>query len=240
MAQIDIPPLDAASGATATEQVFETLYRAVVTLDLEPGAKVSEAEIANRLGVSRQPVRDAFFRLSKLGFLLIRPQRATRVTKISGASVRRATFIRTALEIACVRAAAKSRTENDLKALAELLEQQRVSVTNPSVQIFNDIDEAFHQRICEAAQHDYVWPLIEEQKAHMDRVRVLSLSFRRAGVCDEHEAILSALRDRDGDRAAAELSRHLGHIDLVIAKVRGEKQEFFEDEEEPKNAAGKL
>ncbi|CAN0581890.1 unnamed protein product, partial [Ectocarpus sp. 12 AP-2014] len=54
---------------SATDQVFDTIYRAIVSLDLPPGAKISEVDIAGRFAVSRQPVRDAFFRLSKLGFL---------------------------------------------------------------------------------------------------------------------------------------------------------------------------
>ena len=62
---------------TVTDQIFELLYERVVNLSLPPGAKLSEAEVAAQMGVSRQPVRDAFYRLSQLGFIQIRPQRAT-------------------------------------------------------------------------------------------------------------------------------------------------------------------
>ncbi|MCJ7874442.1 GntR family transcriptional regulator, partial [Phaeobacter sp. J2-8] len=77
MSDLAIAPLADAPVKSATEQVFDALYEAVISLQLTPGTKVSEIEVAKQLGVSRQPVRDAFFRLSNLGFLAIRPQRAT-------------------------------------------------------------------------------------------------------------------------------------------------------------------
>ena len=70
----DVEPI---ARTSVTDQVFEALYRKVLLVELPPGTKLSELDVARQLGVSRQPVRDAFFRLSKLGFLQIQPQRAT-------------------------------------------------------------------------------------------------------------------------------------------------------------------
>ena len=80
------PALDPATSPgrppSVSDVIFETLYRQVVTVELAPGSRLSEAGVARAMGVSRQPVRDAFWRLSKLGLLRIRPQRATTVTRI--------------------------------------------------------------------------------------------------------------------------------------------------------------
>lgn len=83
MPEAEFVPVGLTPATSATEQVFQSLYAAVVTLKLLPGTKVSEAEVARQMDVSRQPVRDAFFRLSELGFLTIRPQRATLISRIS-------------------------------------------------------------------------------------------------------------------------------------------------------------
>ena len=64
---------------SVADSVFDELHRQILTLELQPGSKISEADVAKALGVSRQPVRDAFYRLSKLGFLSMRPQVATTV-----------------------------------------------------------------------------------------------------------------------------------------------------------------
>ena len=64
----NLPNLEARRLRTATDQVYEALYDRVVNLTLPPGSRLSEAEVASQMGVSRQPVRDAFYRLSRLGF----------------------------------------------------------------------------------------------------------------------------------------------------------------------------
>ncbi len=66
--KIQLTSLNQQRVPSITDQVFEEMYRQVVELSLPPGTKISEADVARQLGVSRQPVRDAFYRLSQLGF----------------------------------------------------------------------------------------------------------------------------------------------------------------------------
>jgi len=68
---------------TSVDEVFDHLRDQILSLELKPGDLISEAEIAARFGLSRQPVRDAFSRLANLDMLLIRPQRATEVRRFS-------------------------------------------------------------------------------------------------------------------------------------------------------------
>ncbi|MEJ2022363.1 MAG: GntR family transcriptional regulator, partial [Maritimibacter sp.] len=97
---VNLPQIGLTARPSVADQVFDELNRQILSLDLKPGAKLSEVEVAKAMGESRQPVRDAFYRLSKLGFLLIRPQRATTVSLISSEAVMQARFIRTALVFA--------------------------------------------------------------------------------------------------------------------------------------------
>jgi len=68
---------------TSVDEVYDYLHEQITTLGLRPGDKISEADMATRFGISRQPVRDAFSRLANLDLLLIRPQRATEVKRFS-------------------------------------------------------------------------------------------------------------------------------------------------------------
>lgn len=215
----------------ATEQVFEALHTAMVTMDLPPGTKVSEIEIARQMDVSRQPVRDAFFRLSKLGFLEIRPQRATLITKISAAAVRQAAFIRIALEIACIRAATGRATAADLARLEDNMAQQRVAVDDNDRSRFHTLDDSFHRLICETAGHGYVWPLIEDYKAHMDRVRFLTLMTDTELVHGQHRDILAAITAGDADTGEARMRSHLIRIEQILNDVRRDHAQYFEDAE---------
>ena len=91
---------------TAVDEIFDHLRAEIDALRLRPGDRISEAEIAARFGVSRQPVRDAFTRLANLDLLLIRPQRATEVKRFSAREIEKSRFVRAAVEAEVLRRAA--------------------------------------------------------------------------------------------------------------------------------------
>ena len=117
-----LSPLEPVVRASIADQVFDVLHQQVLSLALPPGTKMSEAEIAKQLNVSRQPVRDAFYRLSKLGFLLIQPQKATQVSPIHIQDILRARFVRTSIEVEVMRRAAQGLTAQALAQLDANLE----------------------------------------------------------------------------------------------------------------------
>jgi len=227
MAYLDIAPLETPQ-ASATDQVFEALYNAVVSVALPPGTKVSESEIAKHLGVSRQPVRDAFFRLSNLGFLSIKPQRATLITQISLDTVNDAVFTRTALETECLRAAIAQPDNALLKALNKNMERQKQAATATPTE-FHRLDESFHEIICNIAGHAHIWALIKGQKAHLDRIRYLTLSpERRSLVIAEHARIVSAVKAGDLTTADAALRAHIAGVKAVAQATKDQHPAYFE------------
>ena len=221
-----IKPLEKQTIST-TDQVFEALYSAVVSLKLEPGAKVSEAEVAKQLDVSRQPVRDAFFRLSNLGLLSIRPQRATVITQISLSAVADAVFTRIALEVECLRTAMSHNATSLLQALETNLAVQMSAANAPSTE-FHALDEAFHEAICIASGHAHIWSLIRAQKAHLDRIRFLTLSAERQSiVIAEHRGIVEAISAKDGSLAEARLRAHIHDAIHKAEDIIDQKPDFF-------------
>ncbi len=110
-------------GAAVGPQLHRLLRERIVRNDIEPGARLSEAEIAAAYAVSRQPVREAFIKLAEEGLVEVRPQRGTFVRKIGIASVMDARFVREAVEADIVRMLAKSATDGVVEALrAEVAE----------------------------------------------------------------------------------------------------------------------
>ncbi|RCS22230.1 GntR family transcriptional regulator [Phyllobacterium salinisoli] len=216
-----------AGDPTIADRVFATLHSAILTLQMPPGAKFSEAEIARQLGVSRQPVREAFIRLAQIEFVRIQPKRATEVCKISEAAVLNARFIREALEAAVVRDACESRSETLINQLEDIIERQRKAVAVNERELFHDLDDAFHRSIAEGSGRGLVWTLINEQKAQMDRVRYLSLAFNERVVIGEHAAIIDALRRRDAAGAEAAMRHHLSRINSLIAVLRRQHPQYF-------------
>ena len=215
--------------STVTDQVFQSLYTAIMTLELPPGSKISEADVAKNLGVSRQPVRDTFYRLSNLGFLNIRPQRATTISLISEKRLKDALFARTALEVECLRAAIEKSTEADIQRLEAVTEKQRVAVKLGERLTFYALDNEFHRTICEVAGHASMWGLIRDQKIHTERVCYLSLQEGAHNLYEEHRVILQCIKERDSAHAELALRSHLSGVLEIVEQVSASKSEYFCD-----------
>ena len=146
--------LSNASGAVG-RQLICILRDLIIENTMTPGVRVSEAEIAARFGVSRQPVREAFIKLAEEGLVEIRPQRGTFVCKISLRAVEDARFIREAIEGDLVRILATSAAPNVLEELRrQLTEQRRLSLGSNTQQDrpqFLQLDDLFHRTLAEAA-----------------------------------------------------------------------------------------
>ncbi|MBB4120884.1 GntR family transcriptional regulator [Martelella radicis] len=230
--KLKIGALEQARQPTVTDLVYDHLYRQVIENELPPGSKLSEVEVARVLGVSRQPVRDAFYRLSQQGFLLIRPQRATLVTHISRQAVMQAHFIRSALELATAEAAARCCTKEDADILRNNIAAQEAAVRAGNKTGFHALDDEFHKQICELSGHGDAWTLIRDHKAHMDRVRYLSLSFGAESALHEHAGILDAIEVHDVGAAVAAMKSHLSQIAKIVERINVSHPAFFETEDE--------
>lgn len=227
---LSLSTIDVQARPSTADQVFEALCAQILSLELPPGTRLSEVDVARAIGVSRQPVRDAFYRLSRLGFLLIRPQRATTVTLISARDVERARFIRTALEVETIRKAVANLSDDSIAALDKIITEQAVAIDAGDKALFHRLDDAFHREICARAGAGFVWTLIAENKGHMDRVRMLSLSFASRAAWDDHVSLVQALKDRSEDMAVAVLRRHLSRINEQIEIIRDMNHDWFAHE----------
>ncbi|WP_424973231.1 GntR family transcriptional regulator [Dinoroseobacter sp. S76] len=222
---------DTVERATSTDQIFDSLYNRIVSLDLLPGAKLSESEVAKSYGFSRQPVREAFTRLANLNLLLIRPQRATIVRPFSRDLIANARFIRSAIEIEVVRQASTDRdTKLDAK-LRQSLKEQREAVAAGDTAAFHALDYAFHRLLCAAAKRPAAFELIAANKAQVDRLCMLSLTSAEAmeDLLKDHTELLEALFGGDATEAETILRRHLRRLDPIIDAIYTTHSGYFEE-----------
>lgn len=216
---------------TTTEEVFRKLRSDIISLRLLPGTKISEVEVAKACDVSRQPVREAFMRLGELNLLEIRPQRATRVRKISHQDLKNTRFIRAAVEVEVVRAACQSAAQENLDLIQENLNQQRLAVDAQDAEMLKSLDYEFHNLICIAADRVHAFKVISENKAHTDRACTLELS-DAAGmleVLEGHSEIFDAICDGDEETAVQKTRVHLQHLDTALTIASQNYPDFFED-----------
>ena len=197
----------------AAEWAYQTLFDRILSLELPPGMQLSEAQIARDLGLSRQPVRDAFARLSWMGFLTILPQRGTLVSEVSDSAIAQARFMRMAIEVEVARSAARQADKAGVAHLRSLLEAEAEVVAANDHMEFLHGDNLFHRAICDLAGAGFAWDEVQRYKAHVDRMRyalgklpVIQRSH------EDHIALARAIEIGDPALAAAEMRHHVGRV----------------------------
>jgi DNA-binding GntR family transcriptional regulator len=226
--------IDGRAGSIA-DQVFRTLRSSIVTMRLTPATAISEQDIADRLKVSRQPVREAFIKLSEIGMVRVLPQRGTFVVKISAKAVTDARFVREAVECAIARRASGSLGKPAIDALRAIIADQRKAARAGDAEQFFVLDEAFHRGLANAAECAYAWKVIEEAKAQMDRVRFLSIPDATPvdRLIVQHQAILDAIAAGRASAAEQAMKDHLREILKSLPRLARAFPDMFEHEEAP-------
>lgn len=209
-----LQPIDMDSSEPVARRVFRELRRAIVRMVFLPGQALSEQDIADQLGVSRQPVREAFIKLADAGLLQIKPQRGSFIVKISVRQVFDARFVREAVEVAVVARAAAEAGARHIDAFRANLKQQERAIADRDHGRFMELDEGFHRSVAMSVGCDYAWRVVEETKAQMDRVRYLSMTDATplSRLVSQHNAIVDAIAAHDAPAAQAAMQTHLREI----------------------------
>lgn len=221
----------AAERRTSADDVYDHLYGQIVSLRILPGTKMSEVEIARQFDVSRQPVREAFIRLGNLGLLLIRPQKATVVRKFSRKGIANARFVRTAIEIEMLRQACiLADTRYHLKIEKNLTLQEQ-AIARDDADAFHELDYEYHRMLCQAADCEFAFQAIADNKAQVDRLCMLSLSNKdeMQVLLGDHREMFEALKNQDQERIVAAIRLHLGRLDATVEAIKAKHENYFED-----------
>ena len=213
------------------DQTHTLLQNAIISSKLPPGQVLKERELCDILSISRTPIREALLRLQEDGLVEIFPQAGTYVSRISIEAVHESQFIRVALEMATVGYAARHGTPEWQTKTRRLIEKYKQALEWEDFDELFDLDEQFHRSIAEFRFRDRLWKMTNSAKAHMDRVRRLSLPYRdrRLAIAEEHTAVLDAIITREEAQAVEAMRRHLNTVFQDLERVRTEHGEYFVD-----------
>lgn len=219
-------------------QVIQFLRQAIIEMRIAPGQALSENEIAQRYGISRQPVREAFIKLREVGLLQILPSRGTYVVKISVREVLNARFVREAVECAIIRSAAGLIDAAGCRRLNGMIAEQKRAALSGDYRGFYISDEAFHREIANIIECDYAARVVESARAQTDRVRFLSLPGATSLdiLIEQHQAIASALAAHDAVRAEAAMRQHLREILSALPSLARLHPDIFDEAAIPAHA----
>lgn len=211
--------------------VFETLRDAIITQVLKPGERLMEIQLADEMGVSRTPVREAIRKLELEGLVVMVPRKGAYVAGVSMKDIHEVYEVRSALEMLAVTLAAERITEEELDALErQVLRESEEEDKEESSDLSNIvyIDSSFHDIIYQAAHNQRLVQFVNILQEQLQRFRAASLSRpgRSKTALEEHKKIVEALSERNGELAAQLAREHIENAENAMISQMEEKGEL--------------
>lgn len=197
------------------EIVFESLREAIINGHLKPGERLMEIQLADEMGVSRTPVREAIRKLELEGFVVMIPRKGAYVAGISMKDIADVFEIRAALESLAAALAAERITEEELEALERSLVQVAECTEANNLDALINVDTDFHDILYKASRNERLVQIISNLREQIQRFRTTSLSHpgRMRDALEEHRKLVEALSVRN-----VELARHLAREHIECAE----------------------
>ncbi len=208
-----------------TEWTYEYLKEEILNLNFKPGEQLHIDEFAEKLEVSRTPIREAFLRLANEGLLDIKPRVGYFVTEITEEDIRDLFEIREMVETRATRKAAELLSDEDLKYLQVVLNESSRAVDNGDLDTYIEKDMKFHGSLEKHIQNKRMVAFLESINNLTYRERILSMrsSENVRLTLIEHQKILDALVERDGKKAEWLMGEHLAKVSQrLISYIRSE------------------
>lgn len=194
---------------TITQQVYSRLKSQIHRRELPPGSRLVTTTIANEMGVSLTPVREALRSLEKDGLVENRPHRGAVVAGVSRRELEELFSVRTPLEALAARTAAANR-DADLKPLEEALTAARDAVAKHDMNAWLEADLQFHRAIAVASDNRELLRIIESLRERLRRFLHASRFWSNVpDGADEHEAIYDAIKHHKAGQAEKLMKQHL-------------------------------
>lgn len=209
------------------ELVFENIRQAIVKGIFAPGERLMEIQLADDLGVSRTPVREAIRKLELEGFVVMIPRRGTYVANLSIKDINDVYEIRISLDVLAAGLAAERIEPEELEELNRLLlEISEAARTGPMDKIVR-LDTAFHDVLYKASRNDRLRNIINNLREQITGIRGTSMRYpgRLADTLEEHRALVDSIAARDSERAQAAARIHLENAEHTLLKAMAEEQQ---------------
>lgn len=200
------------------DRVYLQLRAEIVSMHLAPGTPLREADLSQRFGVSKTPLREAFVRLAEDGFVEVMPYKGAVVAGYDREDLREIYELRELLEGACARQAAVSMLEQDLARLNQVVRRSNTAAAGHDEQALPELFDEFDSIIYSQVRNRRISDMIERIRDHVTRIGGLTVSIpgRLDASVRQHEEIYEAIVRRDGVLAET-LMR--GHILSVMADL---------------------
>lgn len=204
------------------KDAYDLILKAIDEGTYRPGSRLVESELAERFGVSRTPIREALQRLETQG-LLTRDGRSLIVASLDHGQMAQLYIVRAELEGLAAKLAAQHAAAEEIKVLQDMVAADRALLDDPAA--LSRANRRFHKQIHLASHNTYLVQQLDLVHRSMALMATTSLAAegRSPVALEEHAAIVQAIADRDGDRAARMLKDHLSMAFEVRLKEKADE-----------------
>lgn len=207
--------------------VFNTLRQAILTGELKPGERLMEIHLANRLGVSRTPIREAIRKLELEGLVTMIPRRGAEVAQITEKSMSDVLEVRRAMDALCAQLACERITEEALEHLKEACERFEQATRTKDVKKIAQADVELHDIILQATGNNRLIQLVNNLSEQMYRYRFEYIKdfSQHERLVEEHRIIYESLVRRDREQAARAAETHIDNQKrAIIQQIRLDRE----------------
>lgn len=200
------------------EVVFNALRDAIINGELEPGERLMEIKLANKLGVSRTPIREAIRKLELEGLVVMTPRKGAEVAKISRDDLTDVMEVRRVLEVLAMELACDKITDEQIKLLEDNLEDFGKCIGSGGATEVSSIDVNFHDIIYQSTGNRRLIQILNNLREQMYRYRFVYIKEMgsRQALHLEHEIILNALKERDKKKSVEAILTHVNNQEKAI------------------------
>lgn len=200
--------------------VFNTLRQAILIGELKPGERLMEIHLADRLGVSRTPIREAIHKLEREGLVTIVPRRGAEVAQITEKSMNDVLEVRRALDALCVELACDRITEEGLEDLRAACDNFEQCVKTKDSKKIAQADVALHDIIVQATGNQRLIQLVNNLSEQMYRYRFeyIKDSSQHKTLVEEHRIIYQSIVQKDKETAAEAARTHIDNQKKAIIR----------------------
>ncbi|RRJ64866.1 GntR family transcriptional regulator [Paenibacillus oralis] len=194
------------------DEIMKSLKTEILTLELKPGAILSETALSERFRISRTPLRDVLKQLSLESYIDIYPKKGNLVSFIDLESVEQIIYLRSVLEKEIIKDLSSHLPLKGVHELREILDKQQAVIDgDEDSERFLGLDDAFHQALFRLAGREFLWNLIQQSNVHYARYRRLHMLRKEklVEIHTEHQTILEFMMHKELDKLDELIDHHL-------------------------------